>query len=89
MIVFTASWCGPCSKFKTEEVPKLEKSNWKVGTTKDCHIKIVDIDENPDLFAKYNGKKVPLFILFENEKEVSRIEGFQTAYQVTQQWFKK
>lgn len=49
----------------------------------------MDIDENPDLFSKYNGQKVPLFILFENEKEISRVEGFQTAYQVTQQWFKK
>lgn len=89
IILFTASWCSPCQKFKTEEVPKLEKSNWKIGNTKDCHIRIYDIDENPDLFNKYNGNKVPLFVLIENEKETARVEGFQTANQVAQWWSKK
>lgn len=87
--MFTASWCGPCQRFKNEEAPKLIKFNWKVGATKDSHVRIVDIDENPEMFAKYRGVKVPLFILFDKEKEISRVEGFQTAYQVTQQWFEK
>lgn len=87
IIYFSAEWCGPCNNFKKNEIPKLK--GWKVGVDKDNHIRIIDIDKNPILFNKYKGKSIPLFILFENGKEVKRLEGYQTANQISNLWHKK
>lgn len=79
VVMFTASWCGPCQNFKRIELPKLEALGFKVGTAKDCDIIICDIDTHLKDKAKFNIGAVPQFILFENKKEVIRLIGYQTA----------
>lgn len=51
LILFGADWCGPCQKIKADKV-WAEQSGWKFG--KYGHIEIIDVDLDPELFAKYN-----------------------------------
>jgi nucleoredoxin len=87
ILYFSATWCGPCNTFKQNEVPKFK--DWKIGKDADSHIRIIDIDENQQLFSKYKGKVIPLFILFEDGKEIKRLEGYQSAKQISDLWYNK
>ena len=58
LVDFGATWCGPCQK----QLPILEKfANENLGTFKVCK---VDIDDAPDLAAKFNIRGVPTIALF-------------------------
>lgn len=78
--VFTAKWCPPCNNFKTNDIPVLKKSEWIIADkwSKGTHLVIVDIDENPELFAKYAGanEKIPLFVMVKNGKKLKDYGGY-------------
>lgn len=61
----------------------------KVGKDASNQIRIIDIDENQQLFSKYKGKVIPLFILIEDGKEIKRLEGYQSAQKISDLWNKK
>jgi thiol-disulfide isomerase/thioredoxin len=66
---FTADWCGPCKKVRpiVEELVKEGHS-----------FQIIDVDIEKELVKNFEISSVPTFILFENEKQISRISGAQT-----------
>ena len=68
----TASWCGPC------------KSLAKVLDTinLDVPIEVVDIDENQEFAEKFGIRNVPVLIGMEDDKEVSRLIGLNSAEQI-------
>lgn len=89
IIMFTSDYCPPCKNFKQQEIPKLQQVQWKVGPEKDSHLRLVDINEDNELYQKYGkNRSLPLFILFEKEKETKSISGYISATKVCDLWNK-
>lgn len=68
---FTADWCQPCKKTR----PIVEELNRDQST---AGFQIIDVDDNVDLVKNFNVQSVPTFILFDDEKEKSRMVGSKT-----------
>ena len=64
---FTATWCGPCQRFKPimQEVANVH------------HVQFIDIDTDQGrMFAdQYNVRSVPTVVIEENGSEVNRLMG--------------
>lgn len=68
LVDFHAAWCGPCQMMGPiidEMASEAEKFD----------VKKIDIDESPEITAKYNVMSVPTFIIFKGGKEVGRMMG--------------
>ncbi|HIH70297.1 MAG TPA: thioredoxin fold domain-containing protein [Methermicoccus shengliensis] len=63
---FSASWCGPCRLQK----PELERLKQRLGDAVD--IRVVDVDENPELAARYGIRVVPTLII-EKDNEIMQV----------------
>ena len=97
VIMFTASWCGPCISWKENEKPQLIAVKWIVSEKKDAHIRMIDIDaseENAMLYERYGEGFVPSFHLFlkgEKRPPVNPMErpavGYHTAKQVSDLYY--
>lgn len=67
MIIFSKKDCQGCNDLKEYLGSKLN----------DPKIKVMDINENPDMIDKYNIEYLPTTVLFDNKyQEVSRSIGF-------------
>ena len=66
---FTATWCGPCQRFKPimQEVANEGHS-----------VQFIDIDSQEDLARQYNVRSVPTVIIEQNGSEVNRHIGAST-----------
>ena len=53
VVMFTASWCGPCQKWKREELPKL--------TAAGIRVEMIDIDRNKATAKQFGVTTVPAF----------------------------
>lgn len=67
LVVFTASWCGPCKQWKANERPKLQ------GVL----ITTVDIDEQ----KQWGIDRVPAFWIVDREtrKPIKKLTGYRAA----------
>ena len=63
---FTATWCGPCQRFKPimQEVANEGHS-----------VSFIDIDSQGDTAEQYNVRSVPTVVIEENGSEVNRLIG--------------
>lgn len=66
LLVFSATWCGPCQALK----PHLEE----VSRTS-MHVLYVDIDEVPEFAAEFNVESVPTVYLRRGGKIVAMLKG--------------
>jgi thioredoxin 1 len=70
ILKFSAEWCGPCKRISPlfEQLSKDEKYS-------SVHFTEVDVDVSQDICKEYEIEGLPTFILFENNKELSRFSG--------------
>jgi len=57
LVDFWAAWCGPCKML----LPVIEELAGEVTDAKICK---VNVDEEPELAAKYNVMSIPTLIVF-------------------------
>lgn len=71
LVDFGAVWCGPCQR----QLPIIEKY-----AAENSHVKVckVDVDEAPNLSAKYGIRSVPSLILFNKGAKVDSKVGLQS-----------
>jgi thioredoxin 1 len=68
LVDFTAAWCGPC-KVQSAILERLVEADVKVP------IRSVDVDECPELAARYGIRGMPTLVLFEGGREKERRLG--------------
>tara|TARA_X000001382_G_C3163839_1_gene177187 strand:+ start:838 stop:1113 length:276 start_codon:yes stop_codon:yes gene_type:complete len=81
-LFFTASWCGPCQRWKQIELERFKTNpKWKISEKSDAMIRIVDIDKpsNKQLMFKKQTRVVPEFVLLIDGKYESHKTGYQSA----------
>jgi len=73
LVDFFAVWCGPCKM----QAPILDDLKKRVGDTADI-IKI-DVDQNPQVAARYQVRSVPTLAIFRNGELRWRQSGVFSA----------
>ncbi|WP_372808991.1 thioredoxin [Pontiella sp.] len=71
LVDFWAPWCGPCKM----QTPILEKVAAEVGEK--AIIAKVNVDENPELAAKYGIRSIPTLILLKDGENKQQFVGLQ------------
>lgn len=71
LVDFWATWCGPCRMFAPIVEEFAEENEGKVILGK------VDVDEQPELAARYGIMSIPTAILFKNGEAVQSMVGVQ------------
>ena len=71
VIDFYAEWCGPCKMLG----PILEQVN-------EIDILKINVDEFPDLAAKFGVMSIPTLILFVEGKEIKKEIGFKNLDEI-------
>lgn len=75
-LYFTASWCGPCQKLKTETWNDRGVESRLAGFVP---VKI-DVDEHADLAQRFEVDAMPTFIVVDaNDQAIQRSTGFMPA----------
>ena len=72
IVDFWAEWCGPC-RMLTPILEDLAKEN--AGAVK---IGKVNVDENPNLSARFNVRSLPMLAFFKGGKQVDTVVGVQS-----------
>lgn len=68
LVDFWAAWCGPCQML----MPVIEELAGEVTNAKICKI---NVDEQPELAAKYNVMSIPTLVVVKDGKVVSSSVG--------------
>jgi len=70
LVDFYANWCGPCKTLS----PELEKVSEEV---ENVTVVKINVDENPELSAKYGIRNLPTVIVIKEGQQVDKFVGLQ------------
>ena len=76
VVDFSATWCGPCRML----APVLEEISEDLGDKAKFYN--VDVDEVPELAAKYFINSIPCLVLLKNGEAESQSVGFRPGDQI-------
>ena len=76
VVDFSATWCGPCRMM----APVLEDLSEKMSGKADFFN--LDVDEAPEVAAKFGISSIPCLVLLKNGQAVSRSIGFRPGDQI-------
>ena len=71
LVDFYADWCGPCKML----APIVEEISNENG---DCDVVKLNVDEAPEIAAKYGVMSIPTLIVFKDGKESGKTIGVQS-----------
>ena len=69
LVDFWAVWCGPCRRVGPEVDAVAEQLSGKAKVMK------VNVDEDPDIAARYGVQSIPTLIIFKDGKAVDQMVG--------------
>lgn len=76
VLAFTSPWCGGCRADKPK-IAELRRQGVKITE--------INVDEQPDLAARYNIQSLPTYVVLENGTEVQRTQSI-TAILAIVKW---
>jgi len=76
ILAFTMPNCGPCITAQSDYRPWLERSGWIVSPMRHAHIRLVDINAEPELAEAHGVESVPCFIVVSNGRAARRFAGY-------------
>lgn len=71
LVDFWAEWCGPCKML----LPTIEELAGEVTNAKICK---VNVDEQPELAARYRVMTIPTLIVFKDGQAVANSVGVKS-----------
>lgn len=71
LLDFYADWCGPCKML----APILEQVDF-------IDVLKINVDEFPELSAKFGVMSIPTLVLMDNGKEIKRDLGFKNLVDI-------
>lgn len=77
LVDFWAEWCGPC-KMIAPMIDEISKEyDGKAAVAK------VNIDDEPDLAARFNVSSIPTLLIMKDGEEANRLIGVQSKANLT------
>ncbi|MBR0514662.1 MAG: thioredoxin [Clostridia bacterium] len=76
IVDFSATWCGPCRMM----APVLEELSEEMSGKADFYN--LDVDEAPEVAAKFGISSIPCLVLLKNGQAVSQSVGFRPGPQI-------
>jgi len=80
LVDFFATWCGPCQMM----TPVIEGMKEKYEKDDKVEVLTIDIDENPEIPAKFSVMSVPSFVYIKNGKVLETVIGATTEDNLTE-----
>lgn len=76
LVDFWATWCGPCRMVSpiVDEIGNESDGRYRVGK--------VNVDEQPDLAARYNVMSIPTLMVFKNGEPAKTTVGVQSKQDI-------
>ena len=71
LVDFWAEWCGPCRML----TPILEEAELEIAEKNHGKVCKVNVDEQPELAAKFGVMSIPTLVLLNKGEEVNREVG--------------
>jgi thioredoxin 1 len=76
LVDFSASWCGPCKTMAPSLEAFAERRRNQLAVVK------LDIDEAPDVAARYSIRSVPTLMLFKDSRPLAMQAGMTSEGQL-------
>ena len=75
LVDFYADWCGPCKMLS----PVVDEMSEELS---DCKVVKLNVDEAPNLAARYNVMSIPTLMVFRQGEAVDRSVGVQSKQHI-------